>query len=936
MNPDKRPLFALAASAIAATSLFGATQMWRPAEGSTLWDLATANWDDGAVWGGEGITNSAVFAAAEGGALAVAGDVPVDGVEVRAGAWTFGGDGTFWLSGLGDFALPDWPLHLWDVKTADASVTVSAPVRSTGPASIFKKDGPGALTFTGPVDAGAIHVNNGRVSFLGNEVRAPRIRASFPDTPTEVLFDGVRYRALATAASGGDNVILGTYDGCNFAHCYLGEGGLEIHAESPDNYVPQAISTKPGLERDGGVAFSGGCVTFAGANTFNGGIHVKNGQLRVQRADSLGAGDVRLDGGQTFFVVNNEVRVPNRIVLAGDNSWMGSTDGRVARLGLTRLAFTEKSHKRVHLGRQGTGYGRVVLALADDSEPVRNFVVRGDTELSVDGGVFTVEAGALSPYFDTTKLLSDPVLHVERGGFAFDTAGTCVDLGLTPVFQGEAVTNFTEVAGSFANPGFESGESGWERVNLNSTYGGGGRYANGSAFTQADPAFDSPAGGWYYVVRQQCTLTGSFTVPAEGDWAVSFLLGCRPGSDYAGHKVSVTVKIDPDTADEKVFTIGPRGKVHPFTRFATDAYHLAAGTHVLRLETDAGNAGQLYESLLVDAFACVRREIVNKPGAPLTKKGAGRLVVPAVGTDGTVAVEGGTLRVQAADLDGAAVSVAAGARLELDAGRVTNATVSVAAGGAFSVGAGTNLIPSDAADFEQVDITQATDAFQKANGFWQVSAVCGWTFEMLGDQTAFSGVQRDGGVMSPAGWKWTPSGRQTAFLRSNNRMSRTVEVPENGVYEISFLHAARDYNDGYNIPLTVKVDDAVVCELAPRTAYYEYTRLSGRVELAAGAHVLAIEAGGGSASGKLLYIDDVRLVAADGPGLALDGNRIDLASGATLDLQNPVPIYLPGGVFVDGVKFTGGRARLERKGVTVTGAGEIQVGAPDGSVLLFR
>ena len=190
--------------------------------------------------------------------------------------------------------------------------------------------------------------------------------------------------------------------------------------------------------------------------------------------------------------------------------------------------------------------------------------------------------------------------------------------------------------------------------------------------------------------------------------------------------------------------------------------------------------------------------------------------------------------------------------------------------------------------------------------------------------------------MSPAGWKWTPSGRQTAFLRSNNRMSRTVEVPENGVYEISFLHAARDYNDGYNIPLTVKVDDAVVCELAPRTAYYEYTRLSGRVELAAGAHVLAIEAGGGSASGKLLYIDDVRLVAADGPGLALDGNRIDLASGATLDLQNPVPIYLPGGVFVDGVKFTGGRTRLERKGVTVTGAGEIQVGAPDGTMLLIR
>ena len=61
---------------------------------------------------------------------------------------------------------------------------------------------------------------------------------------------------------------------------------------------------------------------------------------------------------------------------------------------------------------------------------------------------------------------------------------------------------------------------------------------------------------------------------------------------------------------------------------------------------------------------------------------------------------------------------------------------------------------------------------------------------------------------------------------------------------------------------------------------------------------------------------------------ALDGNALAFASGATLDLQNAEPVYIDGGVTVDGRGVKGTAHSLRRAGVTVTGAGAIQVGPP--------
>ena len=68
----------------------------------------------------------------------------------------------------------------------------------------------------------------------------------------------------------------------------------------------------------------------------------------------------------------------------------------------------------------------------------------------------------------------------------------------------------------------------------------------------------------------------------------------------------------------------------------------------------------------------------------------------------------------------------------------------------------------------------------------------------------------------------------------------------------------------------------------------------------------------------------------------LDGNALAFASGATLDLQNAEQVYIGGGVTVDGRVVKGTANTLRRAGVTVTGTGAIQIGPPQGAVVIIR
>ena len=79
----------------------------------------------------------------------------------------------------------------------------------------------------------------------------------------------------------------------------------------------------------------------------------------------------------------------------------------------------------------------------------------------------------------------------------------------------------------------------------------------------------------------------------------------------------------------------------------------------------------------------------------------------------------------------------------------------------------------------------------------------------------------------------------------------------------------------------------------------------------------------------------MRLMPVEGTN-ALDGNALAFASGSTLDLQNAELVYIADGVTVDGVPVKGSANALRRAGMTVTGSGEIQIGPPQGTVILFR
>ena len=211
---------------------------------------------------------------------------------------------------------------------------------------------------------------------------------------------------------------------------------------------------------------------------------------------------------------------------------------------------------------------------------------------------------------------------------------------------------------------------------------------------------------------------------------------------------------------------------------------------------------------------------------------------------------------------------------------------------------------------------------------WRVKRLTG-ALDNLGIQangSAFS--NRDGGPV-------TPCGSQTAYIRPCSELSQTVKVPVAGAYEVSFLHGCRYGYPSYLLSLTLFVDDVEVASNGTHAANYDFTRCSALLDLTAGEHALRFVVGSSENRYAAMLVDDVRLTSAAGLN-TLDGNAFAFASGATLDLQNAEPIYIAGGVTVDGRVVKGNANALRRAGLTVTGAGAIQIGPPQGTMLMFR
>ena len=664
-------------------------------------------------------------------------------------------------------------------------------------------------------------------------------------------------------------------------------------------------------------------------NNFAGGIFQTMSQMRICSSDAVGPGAVTMLGKSTVFNLNEPIAPDVKFIQDSAENLLGSVG---PMLTIKSVGATANNAARVfRIGRSNANSCAITLALTDpESEGIGQYVFVGSSAtFSFDGGVVKASPKTKDLFF-TTAGGATPVARVTNNGVTFYTAGADTELGLTLTFDGpKAITNVVETVEP-QNWSFETGSFSPWSLNAGGVNESSSVQNNTSAFMNDSAgnhveAFCTTNGSCFAVLRRYGSISQTVTLPTAGLWRVVYERGCRPHTGYPAQALSLTVSLGGD-AHATVSPAQPSVAAYPFRRETTDLFELEAGPQVLKFTSGPHNSANF--AVLLDAIRLERCELTPVPVGPLVKTGVGSLAVTNLVTDGLVAVSNGTLTVRKTTLDGTPVEVAAGGTLELYTTTLTNATVNVASGGTLRLrdGDGRNFVVNGS--FE--DNTLAAAEFQ---AYASNSRPRGWTmsYDVSSD---IPGIQANGSGMSTRGPD-TEYGRTTAYLRQQARLQQTVTVPADGTYELSFMHACRFGYNSYTIPLTCLIDGVAVTSNGTRMANYGFERSTTRVGLTAGEHTLVFSTGSSSVLYAALFIDDVRLMPVEGTN-ALDGNAIAFASGATLDLQNVEPIYLAGGVTVDGRAVKGSTNALRRAGVSVTGGGEIQIGPPQGTTVLVR
>ena len=687
-----------------------------------------------------------------------------------------------------------------------------------------------------------------------------------------------------------------------------------INVASSSLFLNCPVESESQLEIRGGNT-----VALNGANILPDGCHVAdpNTALRINKYASLGTGTVVLDYDTLLWTTTSGLDITNKIVQTGRAS--GGALNVSAPI-YRRIGTTEENTAHVFgLGRGNGGASSAILSLADDSEGIGHFAIRGNFNLTVNGGTIKARPDSSSPFFRDWSGEShwNHEIIVGREGFVFDSNGspTELDLGATLKFgqTSETVTNNSEVCSTaYANPSVESGLTGWKLGRLEGAKYDSSRQNNTSAFCN-DEEYYTKDGSWFIALRCYNYAETTISVPEAGLWRLACDIGHRPGG-YTGYTIPVTITVDMGTDNEQTYVIPSRGKAHSFTYCETCPFELEAGEHTVRYATGNVETGNEMSTVHLDAFRIVKADVETHELSQFVKKGAGALTVAALETDGRVAVSNGELRIISPILENAKIDVVSGATLELDAGTVANARMSIAAGA-------TLRFSSNAANII-------------ANGSFETPVVSGYSNAIGG--TGWSGTscgyQRNGGGLSNNS-EATTKGSQTAFVRANGEggsIYREFTVDTAGTYQLSFIHAPRkDYLAG-SFTLVVTVDETKVLTLTHDSLQgREYQRHSVDVQLSASSHTVKFEATGGTVGGAMLFIDDVKIVGKTAPATLVTGGRIDLASGSTVDLQNMGCLEIPKGVlFVDGVEITGRNNALQSAGVNVIGSGSIYVPNP--------
>ena len=681
-------------------------------------------------------------------------------------------------------------------------------------------------------------------------------------------------------------------------------------------------------------------------NTFQGGIVLSRSQLRFLHSGSLGSETVAMDAfGRHDGVISvflddvPQPAAPDVKFIQNAYAFMGSVNANavtVKSVGVT----PDNKERTFGFGRSNDNTCSVTLSLTrPDSEGIAKYRLRGGRlRFAFDGGVVKAAPEARELWFTTPQNLPAPMTaRVTNNGVTFDTAGANTELGLTLQFDAAAAaTNVLETVEP-QNWSFETGSySPYWSLDAGGVNESSSVQNNTSAFMNDSAGkhvedFCTTNGSRFAVLRRYGSITQTVTLPTAGLWRVAYERGCRPHTGYPAQALSLTVSLGGD-ANATVSPAQPSVAAYPFRRETTGLFELEAGPQVLKFTSGPHNSANF--AVLLDAIRLERCEVTPIPVGPLVKTGAGSLAITNLVTEGLVAVSNGTLAVRESTLAGTPVEVASGGTLALYATKVTNATVNVASGGTLALcsGDGKNLVVNGSFELNALPAIGA-QAYNPGSG------PTGWTFDYdptpVGGSSPSPGTQQNHSNMSSTYGSYTAYGQKTAYMRRNTTMSQTVVVPADGLYEVSFLQGCRNSYNSCRIPLTLAIDGAVVVSNASRTAYYDFERNTARVNLTAGEHTLTFATGYWSDIFAMLFVDDVRLTALAGTN-ELEGNAFAFASGATLDLQNAGPLYLAGGVTVDGRTVKGTANALRRAGVIVTGPGSIQIGPPQGTTIIIR
>jgi hypothetical protein len=518
---------------------------------------------------------------------------------------------------------------------------------------------------------------------------------------------------------------------------------------------------------------------------------------------------------------------------------------------------------------------------------------------------------------------------VSRAGVTFDTEeGSDMRLGMPLKFEKEkryeVIDTYSPVNASFESNKLSDG--GWTIVKGNGE--DGGINSNGSAFdTGSGVQWHTPAGSKYLMLRQGATLSCTVDVPADGDWRVSFLCGCRP-PETGGYSKGISTSVLIDGEVKHTFAaISADQKAHGFEVRSTEVFRLTKGEHVFALRNSAAAANH---HMNFDDIRFERIGGISEHQGPLSKAGAGRMAVESLGFTGTeVNVGLGEMLFDGASFSDTALNVAAGATGELFRCTLSaDSEISVASGGTLSfVERGVNLVRNGR--FE-------------ADGYLGYSEIVPkyWSITRETATVEKSGSQGNGGTLSPAAnGPVTPYGDTTIYLREGFSAVTEVSCPSAGRYTVSFALACRKYAQSHLLRVAVKVDGEVIGEIPPHEeGYYDYTRYTFTTdELPAGTHTLSISTVEGESrysQGSIVFIDDVNMCRkSDAPGAV--GGVINMESGSVLDLDFDGTAEIEK-LFVDGEEINGGKAALSRAGVTVTGSGRVRAGDIPGIHVIVR